>query len=70
MKFIMILSSYVSCINRFLEVRGVDEIDYTLSQELNPTSADAGPSSSTASIVHAKPSRPGKGKVKVAKFQA
>eukprot|EP01031_Cornospumella_fuschlensis_P028284 gene28284-34152_t len=59
--------------DKFLEARGVEEIDEVLGLELNPPAVDGNAtttSSSAAAITHAKPSRPGRGKAKVSKFQA
>lgn len=56
-----------------MEARGVEEIDEVLGLELNPPVLDANAnttSSSAAAITHARPSRPGRGKAKVSKFQA
>ncbi|RYH02963.1 hypothetical protein EON65_47425 [archaeon] len=56
-----------------MEARGVEEIDEVLGLELNPPVVDSNAtttSSSAAAITHAKPSRPGRGKAKVNKFQA
>eukprot|EP01039_Chlorochromonas_danica_P004912 gene4912-5388_t len=58
--------------DRSLEVRGKDEVDDAILHELLPRGDSNSPtiSSSAANLVHAKPSRPGKGKARVAKFQA
>lgn len=61
--------------DKTLEVRGVDEIDDAIKAEVDPegvAAAAAGSgntSSAAASISHAKPQRPGKGRAKVSKFK-
>lgn len=56
---------------RTLEIRGADEIDHLLRSELDAPDAVGGSSSSAAAnVAHAKPTRPGRGRAKVGKFQA
>ncbi len=59
---------YLIILFRTFEIHGVDEIDELIKNEIQPS--NVGPSSAAANITHAKPSRPGKGKVKISKFSA
>jgi hypothetical protein len=60
--------------NRFIEIRGADDLDELIQAEINPTACgaaeSASASSASANISHSKPSRPGKpgSKTKVNKF--
>lgn len=57
--------------DKSIEVRGLEDLDDAIAAELRPVAADdTSSSSSGATLSHAKPARPGRGKAKVGKFQA
>lgn len=56
--------------DKTLEVRGVEDIEESIAAEIAPPADATLASSTAATMTHSKPSRPGKGKAKVAKFQA
>jgi hypothetical protein len=57
---------------RSFEIRDIDELDDLVRNELtgNDASNSAASSSNAANVVHAKPTRPGRGKAKVSKFSS
>jgi hypothetical protein len=56
---------------RSFEIRDIDELDDLVRNELTGNDAsNSASSSSAANVVHAKPTRPGRGKAKVSKFSS
>jgi hypothetical protein len=58
---------------RNFEIRDIADIDEIIKNELNESPSDCSTplsSSSAANVVHSKPQRPGRGKVKISKFNS